>query len=68
MLLHHGVEDFPECEGKTIACGGCHKHLQLPECISLVYLQQVGEEKFQVQMSLVCTDCVLSKLEAQGRC
>jgi hypothetical protein len=68
MLLHHGVDDFPEAIGKTIACGGCNKHLQLPECISIVYLQQIAEGKQQVQMSLVCMECVVTKLEPMGKC
>lgn len=66
MLLHHGVADFPEAVGKTVLCGGCSKHLEASESISLVYIQPLPDGRGQVQMSLVCMECVVSKLEAQG--
>ena len=67
MFLQHSIETFPEAVGKLIVCGGCKKHLPFDECLSISYLARISETQAQVQMSLVCTECILIRVDPEGR-
>lgn len=68
MVLRHGIQDFPECAGQAVTCGGCGATMHLNDCISVVWLKQLSETQGQIQMSLSCTACVIERIEPLGRC
>lgn len=69
MVLHHGIEDFPECIGQTIPCNaGCGNAFPLSELISVGWLKQISETQAQVHLTLMCVDCVTASIPIGGKC
>lgn len=71
MLLHRGLEDFPETAGKNdMLCCGCQEPLHPSEAVSVNQLRdnplKAGGQ--QLMQFLVCYSCTLSRCEHLGRC
>lgn len=66
MLLDHGLVVFPEVLGKTMACCGCQESLHPAESICISYTRPTQDGSEQILQFLVCTTCVLKRVESMG--